>query len=162
MKKIIFSLSTISLYFLLSAVSMGTSSCEKEEVLVHDTTKVTVRDTIIEEVCPPSVLGLWVGTYTVNQLPNDPARYFSFIIKPDGSLIVESKPTGSSSSLATGTWVRNGNKLTCNYVYPDPPQGYPVSQSATATYDNDKLTSGAWSDNGAPNGSGKFSMTKVK
>jgi hypothetical protein len=164
MKKLLFPLSAIGIYFFVFSVSVGTSSCEKEQIYVHDTTHVTVRDTIIREVCPPSIVGIWIGTYTVDQLPNDPARYYSLILKPNGTVIVETQPTGGNYFLGTGTWVLNGNKLTCNYVYPAAPQGYAVSQSATATYDNvnGKLTSGVWSDNGAPGGSGKFTVNKVQ
>lgn len=163
MKRIFFSLSAVIFTSLFFSVSVGTSSCEKEPVLIHDTTSITVRDTIIEEVCPPSIHGLWIGTYTADLLPNDPARYYSFVIKPGGALVVEAHPLGNTPYFATGTWTLSGTTLTCNIVYPTAPQGYSVSQTSTATYDNinHKLTSGVWVNNGPPGGTGKFVMNKI-
>ena len=153
MKKFVFPLSALFVPFFILSLSAGTSSCEKE----NDT------DTVIKQECPASILGLWIGTYTVDQLPNDPPRYFSFIIKPDGTMIVESKPLGTNSFFGSGTWTLNNNTLSCTYIYPSTVQGYPVSQSANATYDKTalKLTSGVWTDSGAPSGTGKFTMSKV-
>ena len=165
MKKLFFSLSGLLLLVTISSLQVGVSSCTKE-VTVHDTTRVIKKDTItiVKEVCPASTNGLWIGTYTADLLPNDPARYYSFIIKPNGAMIAESHPVGNTPYLATGTWTLNGNVLVCNIVYPNSPQGYSVSQTATAYYDstNNKLTSGVWVNNGPPGGTGKFIMQKVK
>jgi hypothetical protein len=164
MRKIFFPLSVAGALFFISAVSVSTSSCEKEPITLHDTTEVsiTVHDTVLR--CPASILGLWIGTYTADQLPNDPARYFSFIIKPNGGLVVESQPTGGEHIFATGTWSLNGTTLTCSYVYPNTAQGYSVNQTATAAYDSTslKLTSGIWTNIGSPGGTGKFSLQKVR
>lgn len=104
-----------------------------------------------------------MGTYTVDQLPNDPPRYFSFILKPNGSMITESQPTGAVYYLATGTWSLSGTTLTCKFVYLSTVQGYSVTQNVTATYDpaTAKLT-GTWRDETAPGGSGKFNRTEVQ
>ena len=83
MKKMFLSLSAVCSMFLVMSVSVGISSCEKEQIIE--------RDTITKEVCPPSIHGLWIGTYTADLLPNDPARYYSFIIKPGGALVVEAR-----------------------------------------------------------------------
>ncbi len=157
MKKIIFPLSTICFLFFIFSIPVGIASCEKE-VIVRDTVTVNKKE------CPASILGLWVGTYTADLLPNDPARYYSFIIKPNGELIVESHPVGNTPYFGNGTWALNGNTLTCNIVYPSSPQGYSVSQTSTAIYDSigSRLISGVWINNGPPGGTGKFVMQEIK
>jgi hypothetical protein len=133
---------SLLLFFILSF-----SSCEKEN----------------PEPLKPTypIEGLWIGTYAVDALPQEGSTYFSFIIKPGGNLIVESHSQGSQL-LATGTWILNADTLKCNYVYPSPVQGYPVTQTATAIYSNSgKLTSGIWKNVSAPGGTGKFTMDRV-
>lgn len=108
------------------------------------------------------ITGIWIGTYTADLLPHDPPQYFSFIIKPEGRLTVESHPNGNVI-YADGTWTLSGNKLSCEYVYPNALQGYAVTQQATADFDseNGKLTNGVWQNIGAPEGTGKFTMERV-
>lgn len=165
MKKLLCGISGVAILFSLLFMSVAVTSCTKE-VLVHDTTLVTVHDTVtVQKECPAPVYpitGVWIGTYTADLLPNDPPQYFSFIIKPNGELTVESHPQGKYY-YGTGTWTLSGNILNCTYLYPTAPQGYSVNQTASAVYDSTsgKLSAGTWQNVGAPNGTGKFTMSRV-
>ena len=33
--------------------------------------------------------GLWIGTYTINEIPQQGALYYSFVVKPEGVLLTE-------------------------------------------------------------------------
>jgi hypothetical protein len=94
-----------------------------------------------------NVKGLWVGTYTVDQLPTQPALFYSFVIKPDGTLITEGKGANGVSYYAVGTWNVTGDSLKCTYtsLNAPPPQ---VTQSAKFHFNNSngKLSSGTWKD----------------
>jgi hypothetical protein len=106
-----------------------------------------------------SIHGLWIGTYLVNNL-NQPEQYFSYIIKPDGTILVESKSPGKSY-LAKGTWKLEGKNFSAEYTYlVCPEDAVGVSQTATATYDpKGKLKNGTWEDQ---YNTGTFKMEEVE
>ena len=132
------------LIFLICTLSISFSSCEKDTETISST-----------------IEGLWIGTYTSDSAPQEGSKYFSFIIKPGGKLIVESHPQ-DVQIFAYGTWTLNGNILSCDYTYPNPIQGFPIRQTATANYDqNGKLTSGVWTSIGISGSTGKFSLNEV-
>ena len=116
------------------------------------------------------VEGLWIGTfsYTPGTSTSQTPQYFSFIIKPQGSLIVESQDAGRNFT-ATGTWTLSGNTLNCRYTYPTSVPGTQVNQAATASFDNSgKLSSGIWYNTNANwektsdlNQQGTFSMNRI-
>src|SRR5688500_11614143 len=64
------------------------------------------------------VEGLWIGTYTYDPetSTNQKPQYFSFVIKPDGGLLVESKDAGVDY-FEKGNWTISGNTIHFNYVY---------------------------------------------
>jgi hypothetical protein len=145
-------------------ISATTSSCEKEVIrpacdTIRDT--IIVRDTIIATP-KSSIEGLWVGTYTINNEPSLGAQYFSFIIKPNGSLVNETKYTGKQH-LSPGTWTLTGDTLSCSFtcVY-----GYPqhigITEISTAKWDNTKNTlTGKWQNIAPLTGSGNITLSKV-
>ncbi len=104
-----------------------------------------------KECDPPTVTypihGLWIGTYSVNGHPELGERYFSFVIKPDGTIIMEGKAE-NVTGLATGTWTMNGNAFSASYtVITGVPANIGTKQQAAATFDNSgKLTNGVWSN----------------
>ena len=131
--------------FLLSAVLIF-SSCEKEET---------------DPTYP--IEGLWIGTYKYDPgvSPNQNSQYFSFVIKPGGSLIVESQD-GAASYFARGSWTLSGTTLTCNYTFTTSVNSVPLSQTATATYEKSgKLVSGKWNNTSNVNEKGTFSLDRV-
>ena len=68
-------------YALLLSSLVIFSSCEKDN----------------EEESSYPIEGLWIGTYKYDPgvSPNQNPQYFSFVIKPGGSLILESKDGGT-------------------------------------------------------------------
>lgn len=111
-----------------------------------------------------SIEGLWIGSYAVDGFPNAGLRYFSFIIKPDGTVINDTKAE-NQQHLSTGTWALNGDSFTCTAtcVY-----GLPINigvvETHTATFDkaNGTITNGVWKNVPPLTGSGTFTLTKVE
>ena len=110
-----------------------------------------------------SIHGLWIGTYTTNGQTTNTDTYFSFIIKPGGSLLVDARFL-NQQEFAVGTWTLSGKTLSCAFTYVYAPTGHVgTAQSATSTWDNaDKLTEGTWVNTSPSNGvTGTFTLTKV-
>ena len=104
--------------------------------------------------------GLWIGTYTVNGQPGLGNQYYSFVIKPDGTLIQDGK-TQNQQAICIGTWNLNGTVFSANFTSIWGVSGVGVVQNVTANWDNTgKLTNGVWS-NPPPGGSGTFTMNRV-
>lgn len=123
-----------------------------------------------EKECPVepkinTVPGIWIGTYTVDQVPEQPALYFSFHFKPDNTLLTEGKGGNGATYYSQGTWALNGTDLTCTYSSINFPN-VTVTQSSKFTFNpaSDTLSSGTWKDlTGGSNFTGKYqSMKKVK
>ena len=100
--------------------------------------------------CPTAtypVAGVWIGTYTTNQVPHA-STYVSFIIFPDGAFMKRSKVVGSQTeyALTKGTWSLNGN----TFQYRDTTITYSggvVVNIGTATFNNNgTFTNGTWQD----------------
>ena len=125
------------------------SSCKKADAQTPSTTTYPIE-------------GLWVGTYTVDTEPGWGDQYFSFIIKSDGTMIVDSKGA-NTQHLSTGTWTLNGTTLSCSFtcVY-GIPSNVGVAETTTATWDKaGKLTSGLWKNVLPLTGSGIIILTRV-
>ena len=131
--------------FFLSALSQ-VSTCKKENV---------------DKSYP--IEGLWIGTYKYDARTssNRQAQYFSFIIKPGGSLLVESHDD-EVDYFAKGSWTLTDNTIHFNYVYTSSVFGIPLSQSASATFKKSgKLESGKWNNVSNANEKGTFTMERV-
>jgi hypothetical protein len=151
----------------LITMQINMSSCTKEtikEVIKMDTVTVTVRDTTI--IKDTSILGIYVGTYTVDQYPSYTPAQTSLVILPNDSLIQKSLAigTGPGSGIAyynRGTWSLVGSTLTCSMTS----LTFPVfiTQTQTFTYNKElnTLSSGRWADLSGQNFSGTYS-TLVK
>jgi len=120
--------------------------------------------------CSYPLEGLWIGTfkYAPGTGTIQTPQYFSFIIKPDGSLIVESKDSGISYA-ATGYWKLAENILTCKYAYSSSVNNVALHQIATASYHNSgELSGGEWHNTDSdwnpttdPNQTGTFVMHRI-
>jgi len=90
--------------------------------------------------------GLWIGTYSVNGQPELGERYFSFDIKPDGTIITEGMAE-NVTSLATGTWTMSGKDFSASYqVIRGLSSNIGTKQKASATFDNSGKLTGVWSN----------------
>jgi hypothetical protein len=107
-------------------------SCTKEKT---DTTKVH------------NLPGLWIGTATTDQFPQQAPLYYSFIIKPDGTLLTEGKVSNGNTYYSRGTWTLNRDTLRCTYTTINFPN-VTVTQSAKFVYNSSAgtLQSGTWRD----------------
>ena len=111
-----------------------------------------------------SVEGLWVGLYTVDGQPNLGQRSCSLVIKPDGTVINDTK-LENQQHLKIGSWTLAGESFdfttTCVYGLQI---NRGVTQTHTATFDkaNGTLTNGIWKNVLPALGSGTFTLTKVK
>ncbi len=107
------------------------------------------------------IQGLWIGTYTSDQQPGAGSQYYSYIIKPDGTMIYDAKAS-TNQYIAIGTWNLVGTTFTTTYTNiwsTLGPTG--VTQSATATFDNTgKLKNGTWQNAGG-GATGTFTLTRV-
>lgn len=106
--------------------------------------------------------GLWIGYYTVDGQPSVGQPYFSFIIKPDGTLINDTKGE-NQQHLAIGTWNLTGDSFsaTTNCVY-GLSVNIGIQETHTATFKNGSFTSGTWQNVPPRTGSGTFILTKVE
>jgi hypothetical protein len=107
--------------------------------------------------------GSWIGTYTILSSPGNVNKYFSVNIKPDGTVIVDTK-FNNDQLIAIGTWSLSGSNLTLNYAYVYSSGTYiPTTQTATAIWDvTGKLTGGLFY-NVSPNngGNGTFILNRI-
>ena len=113
---------------------------------------------------PGTIEGLWIGTYTVDGQPNLGQQYYSLVIKPDGTVINDTK-WENQQHLSVGTWTLNGDSFeataTCVYGLP---VNIDVTETHTAKFDktNGTITNGTWENPPPLTGSGTFTLTKVK
>ena len=113
---------------------------------------------------PPTqskIEGLWIGTYTVDQTPSAGQQYASYAIKPDGTMISDSKNIGVQN-ICIGTWTLTGTILSSSYhvIYGDS-QNIDITQTITATWDKSGKLTGTWENNDTGHYTGTFTMTRV-
>jgi len=88
----------IAFLLAFASLTMGLASCEKDS---NDT-----------DPTPASIEGLWIGSYAVDGYPGAGLRYFSFIIKPDGTVINDTKAE-NQQHLSIGNWTLTGDLFEC-------------------------------------------------
>ena len=90
--------------------------------------------------------GLWIGTFSFTEgATSFPAQYFSYIIKPDGKMIVELHHEGVTY-FATGTWTLTGDSLLCRYTFPVSNIGPNLKQISSSAFDKSGKLTGTWSN----------------
>lgn len=132
----------------ISMVLFQMSSCKKAEAE--------------PPVTPPTIEGLWIGTYTTDGHTEFGKQYFSFVIKPDGTLINDTKGD-NKQHLNIGTWQMNGGTLSCTFtcVY-GVASNIGIAETSTASLDEKGDLQGTWKNIPPLTGSGTFSLKKVK
>ncbi|MFT3681636.1 MAG: hypothetical protein QM791_15300 [Ferruginibacter sp.] len=114
-----------------------------------------------------SIAGLWVGTYSADQLPKQGMLFSSFTLYPDGTLLYKSKGGDGKDYYSGGKWELKNNVFTATMISFPNESFAPVTQEITATLLNfDTLADGVWKDVDNPSGyplKGAFhDMHKVK
>lgn len=152
-------LATFFVGFFLFQITSCTKSVDAVTLIKKDTVYITKTDTVFK--CPASIQGLWIGTYTVDGQSSLGEQYFSFIIKPDGSIVADTKGA-NQQHLSNGTWSLNGTTLSCSFtcVY-GVPSNVGITETTTATWDNANKLTGTWKNVAPLTGSGTIKLTKV-
>lgn len=148
MRKKILSSFLLKTFVIILTISQ-ISSCKKSD---DDTNTVTNYP----------IEGLWVGTYKFDPHIIGNEDYFSFVIKPDGKLIVDTKVSGQQR-LALGSWTLSGTTLTCSFTYMYAPAAdMGAIQTATATWEKTGKLSGRWTYTSPANGlAGPFTLERI-
>ncbi|MCD2423782.1 hypothetical protein LQ567_13485 [Niabella pedocola] len=144
----------LTAWALILITGLTAVSCRKETVYI--------KDRVV--VLPPAhtVDGIWMGSYTVDVLPQLGQQYYSLILKPDGTAINETKWTGQTH-INSGTWQMKGDTLICNTICI---YGYEanigVKEVHTAIFNkrNGTLTKGEWRNPAPGTGRGDVVLTK--
>jgi hypothetical protein len=145
---------SIKLFAAVAAIvfSLGVFlSCSKETTQTNTTPTYPIQ-------------GLWVGSYTVDGQPGLGTQYYSFVIKPDGTMIGDSKSFSPvQQHLTTGTWSLADTTLTCSFtcVY-GLSANIGAVQSCTSKWDKTGKLTGTWRNiAGIIAGSGTFTMNRI-
>lgn len=112
------------------------------------------------KVTQSDLVGIWVGTYTARQVPEQGELYYSFIIKPDNTLITESKGNDNRTYLHLGEWEIKDSFFTYKL------QGVMndvIQHGRLKINDCNNMSAGTWRDiNNRPNLNGTFpAMRKI-
>ncbi|MEO8405240.1 MAG: hypothetical protein ABI480_11615 [Chitinophagaceae bacterium] len=111
-----------------------------------------------------SLPGLWMGTYNVDQVPDQGALPYTMIFKPDGTLLAEGKGGDGGTYYTAGNWVIVGDSVKSTFTSINYPADYQVTQLSSLYFNNatGELT-GSWKDGDhGSNYSGKYqNLTKV-
>ena len=114
-----------------------------------------------DPVTDAKIEGLWIGTYSVDGFPNLGQQYFSYVIKPDGTLINDTK-SNNNQNLCVGTWALTGTTLTATYevVYGEA-ANIGIEQLSTATWEKSGKLTGTWQNPINASQKGTFTVTRV-
>jgi hypothetical protein len=117
----------------------------------------------INNACDCKLEGLWFGTYSVDQVPQQGKLPYNFIFKPDGTLVTEGNGGDGVTYYSSGTWQLNGDQLNCTYTTINFPYGE-VVQSASFIFNiqNCELKNGKWKDEKVGNYSGSYSLNRLQ
>jgi hypothetical protein len=125
--------------------------------------QISCKKDVLADVTPgsSSIKGLWIGAYTTGTHPDLGEQYFSLIIKPDGTMIADTKGE-AQQHLAPGTWTLKGDTLTCTFtcVY-GIASNIGITETAVAVWDKTTKLHGIWKNSPTPIGSGIITLTKV-
>jgi hypothetical protein len=107
--------------------------------------------------------GLYIGTYTVDQIPAQGTQFFSMVLYADGSMITKGKGGDGSDLYGAGTYTITGSAFSATVnSFVKSAQGVPVTQSYTATYSNKgTLTNVSWKDTVNPFGTANTGKTST-
>jgi hypothetical protein len=109
-----------------------------------------------------TIQGLWVGTWSYNAQPSWGKLYFSYSIKPDGSLVNDGITITPVHWVSFGNWTLTGDSLRCAYNCVYPTQNNNVQQTSKAYFDSTKGTlTGTWKTLVPDTATGTFFLTKV-
>jgi hypothetical protein len=91
--------------------------------------------------------GLYIGTYTITQLPNQTPLRYVMAFEPDGTITTEGTGADNKTYYHEGTWSLNGTEVKATYKTINRASNV-VTQSAVLTFNkaDGTLTNGTWKD----------------
>src|SRR6478735_1151671 len=98
MKKVLMG-SIVMLLFAATSIIFQMSSCKKADAQINCPTP-TYR-----------IAGLWIGTYSVNCIPEQGKLFYSLSIYPDGTLITKGEGGDGKYYYSSGTWTLSNNNI---------------------------------------------------
>ena len=108
-----------------------------------------------------SILGLWIGTYLYDQRPQNAPEYFSFLVKPDHTILVVSEGAGEKY-YAKGIWKLNKGQFVTTYTtYRFPYGEQPRTQTSVAVLKHRGLLTGKWRTAISVLATGTFTLKKI-
>lgn len=110
-----------------------------------------------EEPKTHEVPDLWIGTYTVDQVPAQAPLFYCLALKPDGKVISEGRGGNGISYYSTGTWNVTGDSVKITTTTLTSPSGT-ITQNLKFHFNktNGKMTGGTWKDQSGASNSGTF------
>ena len=128
--------------------------------LLLGSTGIPSKHNFLNNINKSEIVGIWIGTYTAKQVPEQGELYYSFIIKPGNTLITESKGNDNRTYISLGQWEIKDSIFTYEL------QGVmnDVIQHGQLRIDDcNTMSNGTWRDiNNRPNLNGTFpSMHKI-
>ena len=131
-----------NLLILLFAISFFFISCSKKD-----------------NVTSHSITGLWVGTYTADDLSDQPPLYYAFYIQPDSTIIIQGHGGDGVTYYSYGTWSLSGNSFSSSSVTLSGFNGNNsgVAETTTAIFNNTAKLEGVWK---TIYHTGKFSLNR--
>ena len=147
------------------------SSCTKSNspTIVHDTLTIIHKDTVVKidtlVLTNPRnpIVGLWVGTYTIDAAPSAGSFFDGWSIFPDHSIIQQGGGTNGVVWTAAGTWsLAADSTFSCDIHSVDVTQGN-VTEHITAKYSASQgtLSNGHWTYTNGTGQTGSFTLKRV-
>jgi hypothetical protein len=125
-------------------------------------TKDCTQTTIVNNTTSRTIQGLWVGTWSYNAQPSWGKLYFSYSIKPDGTLVNDGITITPVHWVSFGNWTLSGDTLGCAYNVVYPTQNNNVQQTSKAYFDSTNGTlTGTWKTLVPDTATGTFFLKKV-
>jgi len=162
----------------LLALVYSFSSCTKSTnttTTIRDTTTIIYKDTIVKKdtvikidtlvITNPKnpIVGLWVGTYTIDGNPSGSSYYYGFSIFPDHTIIQQGGGSNGQIWTATGTWSLSADSTFSCDVHSTDLSSPTNTQHITAKYSaaNGTLSNGRWTYTTGGTSTGQFSLERV-
>ncbi|MES1159204.1 MAG: hypothetical protein ABUM51_00460 [Bacteroidota bacterium] len=111
---------------------------------------------------PNPIIGLWVGTYQIDNEANLGSYYYSFSLFSDSTFVQQGGGSNGQIWTGIGTWSLKGTAWSATLSNTDISSG-PLTQVVTATYDSvaGTLSHGVWRNTSGTSAAGTFSLKRV-
>ena len=127
-------------------------------------TKKTIVEAPPTDTNPNPIVGLWVGTFQIDNAPSLGPYYYSYNLFADSTLVQQGGAPNGQIWAGKGTWsLKSGTAWSAAVTNTD--MGSPSwAQTITATYDSvgGTLSTGKWKFTSGGNTTGTFTLKRVQ